>query len=325
MTGKISTLLMIWWFLLVPTGFLLQENKVTIEPRAKKPDAKELGKSPNIRVDTTLVAVDATVVDPLNRLVMGLEIKNFRLFEDNVEQKIEHLSVEEIPISVCLVFDISGSMGEKLKKSRDAAVEFFKTANPEDEFCLIQFGDTAELVVNFTKDISEIQNKLMFSQSKGKTALLDAVYLAVNNMKKTKTPRKAIIIISDGGDNNSRYIAGEIKSLVRESDVQIYSLGIYETNGNQNRTSEEAGGPQLLTDIAEQTGGRHFGVGNPNDLPDIALKIGMELHDQYVLYFNPTNKNKDGKYRKLRIKMIPPPMLPDIRVYARAGYYAPIQ
>jgi len=322
---KIWGIILAFWLIFSSSSDSQEPPKVNIEPRAKKSDSKESGRSPNIKVDTTLVAVEATVVDPFNRVVQGLEISNFKLFEDGVEQKIENLSIEEVPIAVCLVFDTSGSMGEKLRKSRDAASEFFKTANPEDEFCLIQFGDDAEVSVGFTKDVGEIKDKLLFTRSKGKTALLDAVFLAINTMKKTKIPRKAIIIISDGGDNNSRYLESEIKSIVKESDVQIYAVGIYESVGSRDLTPEETHGPELLTQIADQTGGRHFPAQNVNELADIAVKIGMELHSEYVLYFNPTNKNKDGKYRKLRVKLVVPPFLPDLRVYSRMGYYAPTQ
>ena len=189
----------------------------------------------NLRVDTTLVQINVTVTDPLNRFVTGLEKEHFRLFEDKVEQKIRDFSSEDAPLSIGLVFDTSGSMGPKLQKSRQAAVQFFKTANPADEFFLVEFSDRPEMVVPFTTDTDEIQNRLEFTQSKGKTALLDGVYMAMNQMKKARNPRKAILIISDGGDNNSRYTESEIKNAVREADVQIYGIGIFESLGSRGR------------------------------------------------------------------------------------------
>ena len=172
----------------------------------------------------------------MNRFVTGLEKEHFRLFEDKVEQDITQFSSEDAPLSVGIVFDTSGSMGSKLQKSRQAVAQFFKTANPEDEFFLVQFNDRPELVVPFTRNVEEIQNHLTFTQSKGRTALLDGVYLAMNQMKKAHNPRKAMLIISDGGDNSSRYTESEIKNAVREADVQIYAIGIFEPMGSRGRT-----------------------------------------------------------------------------------------
>jgi VWFA-related protein len=226
---------------------------------------------------------------------------------------------------VGVVFDCSGSMGSKLDKSRQAVAQFFKTANPEDEFFLVQFHDSAELVQPFTTSLEEIQNRLTFTQSKGRTALLDAIYLALHQMKKAKNPRKALLVISDGGDNNSRYTEGEIKNLVKEADSQIYAIGIYEPVSARSRTAEELAGPSLLTDIAEQTGGRQYAVENLNELPDIASKIGVELRNQYILGYSPQNREHDGKYRRVQVKLVQPRGLPPLRAFWRLGYYAPSQ
>ena len=216
-------------------------------------------------------------------------------------------------------------MGSKLQKSRQAAVQFFKTANPEDEFFLIEFNDRPELVVPFTADTEDIQNRLEFAQSKGKTALLDGVYMAMNQMKKARNPRKAILIISDGGDNNSRYTESEIKNAVREADVQIYGIGIFEPIGSRGRTPEEQMGPGLLNEVAELTGGRSYNVENLNELADIAAKIGIELRNQYVLYYSSTNQARDGKYRHVNVKLVQPRGLPPLKAFFRLGYYAPSQ
>jgi VWFA-related protein len=149
--------------------------------------------------------------------------------------------------------------------------------------------------------------------------------LAVDYIKRVSSPRKALLIVSDGGDNSSRYTEGEVKNVVREADAQIYAIGIYEPLGSRDRTTEELNGPRLLTDIAELTGGRQFPVGNLNDLPDIAGKIGVELRNQYLLYYNPSNKSRDGKYRRIQVKLIMPRGFPSLKAYYRAGYYAPSQ
>jgi Ca-activated chloride channel homolog len=301
--------------------------RVAIEPRTKpgKEEAQERRGPANIRIDSTLVLINVTVTDPMNRFVTGLDKDFFRLFEDNNEQQVTQFSSEDAPLSVGLVFDASGSMGAKLSKSRQAAAQFFKTANPEDEFFLVQFNDRAELMVPFTHNTEEIQNRLTFTQAKGRTALLDAVYLAIHQMKKAKNPRKAILVLSDGGDNSSRYTESEIRNLVREADVQIYAIGIFEMMGSRGRTAEEMSGPGLLSEIAEQTGGRHFPVENISELPDIAAKIGVELRNQYVLGYSPSNMARDGKYRRVKVKVNQPRGFPPLRAFWRLGYYAPTQ
>ena len=299
--------------------------QATIEPRPKPAVRAEAVPRSNIRVDSTLVLIPVTVTDPMNRFVTGLEKENFKIFEDRKEQDLSQFSSEDAPISVGVVFDCSGSMGGKLDKSRQAVAQFFKTANPEDEFFLVEFHDSAELVQAFTTSLEEIQNRLTFTQSKGRTALLDAIYLALHEMKKARNPRKALLVISDGGDNNSRYTEGEIKSLVKEADSQIYAIGIYEPVGARSRTAEELAGPGLLTDIAEQTGGRQYAVENLNELPDIASKIGVELRNQYILGYAPQNREHDGKYRRVQVKLVEPRGLPPLRAFWRLGYYAPAQ
>ena len=299
--------------------------QVAIQPRARPSVRAEAVPKSNIRVDSTLVLIPVTVTDPMNRFVTGLEKENFKIFEAGKEQDLSQFSSEDAPLSVGVVFDCSGSMGHKLDKSRQAVAQFFKTANPEDEFFLVQFHDSAELIQPFTTSLEEIQNRLTFTTSKGRTALLDAIYLALHEMKKAKNPRKALLVISDGGDNNSRYTEGEIKNLVKEADTQIYAIGIYESVTTRGRTAEELAGPSLLTDIAEQTGGRQYAVENLNELPDIASKIGVELRNQYILGYAPQNREHDGKYRRVQVKLVQPRGLPPLRAFWRLGYYAPSQ
>jgi Ca-activated chloride channel homolog len=300
--------------------------KVAVDPRAKPTTPEAKGPRADIRVDTNVVLIPVTVTDPINRFVTGLEKEHFRLFEDKVEQQIAYFASEDAPLSIGLVFDTSGSMGNKLSKSRQAVSEFFKTANPEDEFFLVQFNDRPEMIQDFTTNLEDIQNRLTFTQAKGRTALLDAVMMAINNMKKkARNPRKALLIISDGGDNSSRYTESEIKNVVREADVQIYAIGIFEPVMSRGRTAEELSGPGLLNELAEQTGGRHFAVDNLNELPDVAAKIGVELRNQYILGYSPIKKERDGKYRKVLVKLVAPKRMPPMRAFFREGYYAPVQ
>jgi Ca-activated chloride channel family protein len=272
------------------------------------------------KTNVDLVLVPVTITDPMNRLVTGLDKDNFSLFEGKDRQEIRHFSSEDAPVSLGVIFDMSGSMSSKIERAREAVVEFFKTANPQDEFFMITFADKPEEISDFTQSVEDIQGKLVYTIPKGRTALLDAIYLGVSKMRQAKYPKKALLIISDGGDNHSRYTEGEIKSLVKEADVLVYAIGIYD---RYMSTPEEQLGPALLNDVTELTGGRAFTIDNPNDLADVATKIGIELRNQYVLGYRPKNPAHDGKWRKIKVKLIPPKGLPPLRVYAKTGYYAP--
>ncbi len=295
---------------------------VAMRPPAEAPDPNI--PKPNIRVDSDLVLVPVTVCDPMNRPVTGLDKEHFRIFDGGVQQTITQFSMDDAPIAVGLVFDVSGSMGYKLRMARRAAAEFFKTANPDDEFFLVEFNDRPRLVVPLTPGTVEIESQLMFAQSNGRTALLDALMLAMHEMKRSQKGRKALIIVSDGGDNCSRYTTGEVRRLIRESDVLIYAIGVYEPYGSRSRTPEEMAGPDLLSELAEQSGGREFPA-SPSDLPDIAAKIGIELRNRYVLGYSPTSQQRDGRYHPVQVKIVPPRGLPPLKAYWRRGYYAPSQ
>mgnify|MGYP002402071597 CR=1 FL=1 len=279
----------------------------------------------NIRVNSTLVLIPVTVTDSLSRFVLGLDRQDFRVFEDGVEQKVKQFAGEDAPLSIGLLVDTSGSMGSKIETSRQAVAQFLKTMNAQDEAFLIEFSDRAELATGFTEHTDEIENKLTVVESQGLTALLDAVYMGLREMKKAKNPRKALLIISDGGDNNSRYTAEEIKNLVREADVQIYSMGVFEPFPYSGISGAELSGPRLLSQISEQTGGRAFAATSDNALPGIATRIGIELRNQYVLAYSPTAQNRDGKYRKVEVKLNQPDGLPSLKARWRLGYYAPTQ
>ncbi|HEY1341158.1 MAG TPA: VWA domain-containing protein [Bryobacteraceae bacterium] len=300
-------------------------SQAQIQPRRAAADAETPKPQTNLRIDSNLVLVPVSVCDPMNKPVTGLEKDHFRVFEDKIEQTVTHFAMEDEPLAVGLVFDISGSMGPKLRRSRAAAAEFFKTANPEDEFFLVEFNDHPKLVTPLTRNIEEIQNQLTFSQSKGRTALLDAIMLAMHEMKRSKMPRKALMIISDGGDNSSRYTEAEVRKVVRESDVLIYSLGIFESYAARGRTPEELAGPGLLSELAEQTGGRHFAVDDLAELPDMAAKIGIELRNRYVIGYSPKNQQRDGRYHHVEVKVVTTPQMPRLRAYWRPGYYAPLE
>jgi Ca-activated chloride channel family protein len=312
-----------------------QDVNVHIEPRpnpdpADKPAlktpgtqvAEKAGHLPGIRSDVDLVLVNVTVTDDWNRIVTGLDRENFGVLEGSEQQQVKYFSSEDAPISLGVIFDMSGSMSDKIEKAREAVIEFFKTANPLDEFFMVTFNDRPQLRADFTKSVEDVQGKLVYTLPKGQTALLDAIYMGVNKMKDAHNAKKALLIISDGGDNHSRYTSGEIKAMVKEADVQIYAIGIFSIAPNQ---PEEIAGPALLGDVTSVTGGRLFTISSPNELADVATKIGIELRNQYVLGYSPTNRTKDGRWRKIRVKLFPPKGLPHLNVYSKTGYYAPSQ
>ena len=273
----------------------------------------------NIRVDKDLVLVPVGVVDRDNRPVTSLERKNFRIFENKIEQPISSFLMDDEPLAVGLVFDTSGSMGHELRRSRMAASAFFETANPEDEFLLVECGTHAALSVPLTNDPRQIEDRLALTQSKGRTALIDAVYLGLAEIKKSRKGRKALLVLSDGGDNNSRYTRQELVNFARESDVSIYVMGIF---APAEFLGPEDFGPRLLTSIAQQTGGRKYS-GDLTELPGIARRIGIELRNRYVLGFSPASLERDGRYHDVQIKIVRTRGVPETFTSWRRGYFAP--
>ena len=300
------------------------DAKISLKKRTSESSQTALpARMSTIKVDVPLVLINVTVTDPMGRFVTGLEKEHFKILENKATQEITQFGAEDVPLSLGIVFDTSGSMGHKISKAREAVAQFMKTSNPEDEFFLVQFNNRPKLMIGFTKRLEEVQNRLTFIRSKGRTALLDATYLAIRKMKEGVNPKKAMLIISDGGDNSSRYTEREIKRLVKEADVQIYAIGIFESISSRGRTAEELAGPGLLSQIAEQTGGRQFPVENINELPDVAAKIGVELRNQYVLGYVPSNQEKDGKWRRVKVITKKIRGMPRLRAHYRLGYYAP--
>jgi Ca-activated chloride channel family protein len=291
-------------------------------PAATGPDALKIHPGSRIRMNVDMVLVPITVTDPVNRLVTGLEREDFQVFEGGGLQKISTFASEDAPVSIGIIFDLSGSMTSKLVRARESIVQFVKTANPQDEFFVIGFNDRPELIEDFTSSVEDIQARLAMVHSGHRTALLDAIYYGVAKMKDARHERKALLVVSDGGDNRSRYTEGEVRSQVRESDVEIYSIGIFDPYAP---TPEERTGPQLLNDLSEETGGRLFRVEDISEMGDIAEKISTELRNQYVIGYRPKDLTRDGKWRKVKVKLNPPQGLPPLTVHARTGYYAPLQ
>jgi VWFA-related protein len=303
-------------FLLCAPLIFWAQVSIPSRERAAPAAPNELPRS-DLRVDRTEVLVPVAVNDTLNRPVSGLEKENFKVFDDKVEQTITSFSMEDEPVAVGLVFDTSGSMSGSEREERAAANEFFKTANPEDEFALVEFDSAPRLVVPVTPDPAKVTYQLLFAHAKGSTALLDAVFLGLHEIKKSNKKRKALVVITDGGENNSRYTPTEIKNVVKESDVLIYSIGIFTDTYNT-----DAGG--VLNNISEQTGGRMFKTEGMR-LSDIARKISIDLRNRYLLGYVPSNAERNGRYHLIEVKIVPPKGLPPVKAHWRTGYYAPTE
>jgi Ca-activated chloride channel family protein len=261
----------------------------------------------SLKVDVDLVMTNVTVSDSENHPLTDLKPQNFQIFEDKVEQEIRYFSSEATPVSLGIVFDISHSMERKLDFAKDAAVRFLQTGTPDDEYFLVEFSSRARLTEGFTSDITRLSDRLSLTPAEGSTALYDAVYLGLSELKGGQNPKKALLLITDGEDNHSRYSRGDIREVVRESDVQIYVLDL---------------GRALIGDLAEMTGGHSYHT-NVNDLEDTCEKIALEMKNQYVIGYQSTNRNKDGKFRKVRVRVTPPAGMSKLNVRARDGYYAP--
>src|SRR6202453_1383335 len=244
-----------------------EEKKPVIEGAANAAALATSRRDARIRVDVNLVLVPATVTDPMNRLVTGLERENFEVYDNNIGQVIKSFSTEDAPVTIGIVFDLSGSMSSKFVRARKALSEFLRTSNPLDEFFVVGFNDRPAVIVDYTSDVDDVEARMVMLKPENRTALIDAVYLGVNKLRQAKYDRKALLIISDGGDNRSRYTEGELRRVVRESDVQIYSIGIFDMYAP---TTEEQLGPILLTDVCEMTGGGVFRAMDINELAGTA-------------------------------------------------------
>jgi len=265
-----------------------------------------------VGVDTVLVRV--TVTDPLNRYVVGLNREHFRVFEDKVEQTISHFSNDKSPITVGIILDTSGSMGDNILSARTSVMRFLEQGDLRDEYFLIGFSDRSKLVQDFTSSSESIQNQVSFANPKGRTALYDAIYLGLEKMSGARNDKKALIVITDGEDNTSRYTFREVKDFVKESETQIYVIG---------ERGELGYGRGVINEIVRLTGGRAFFPHNFKQLDYFVDLIHTELRNQYVLGYVPQSKEFDGEWRKLRIKLNPPEGLPKLNVRAREGYFAP--
>lgn len=272
---------------------------------------------PTIRVTADLVLVPVTVTENSGKPVLGLDKKDFVLTDEKVPQDIMSFSRENAPVSIGIVFDLSGSMTNKIAKARAAVREFLRYLEAQDEVFLATFSDRAQQRTEFASDDAAIFNELLFAQPEGSTALFDAVALAVRAMRKAHNDRRVLLVISDGEDNHSRLSEREVRRILEETEIQIHALGIHD----RVRSMREARGPQTLEDLAKMTGGEHHMVDDAGELPGLAAKMGLSLHDRYLLGYRPTPSGAPGKWRRIRVKLPGAPR--SYQIYARTGYRMP--
>lgn len=277
-----------------------------------------------LRIGVNLVLVPVAVIDAANRPVTGLQKSDFIVYEGNERQEITSLSLEPDPISVGVILDVSKSMSDKIDTEREAVAEFFKNANPQDDYFVITLSDRPRLVADTTQSLDDIEEKLTYVMPNGNTALLDGIYLGVAKLRSARHKRRALLVISDGGDNHSHYNARETKSLVQEADVVVDSIAIIDNMPIPGfKTIEEKLGKHLLTEISDATGGRTIVADNRTEVGDIAATISRELREQYVLGYRPSNAVHDGKWRKIKVRVTPSTGDPTLHAYYKRGYYAP--
>jgi Ca-activated chloride channel homolog len=276
---------------------------------------------PTLRADANLVLVPVTVLDSKDRIVNGLRAEDFSILDNRLPQTIKHFSQEDAPISMTVILDSSGSMATKIEEERTAALELLKDANPEDEFSLIVFGNEPRVAVPFSEPADDVSKVVNSTQPDGYTSLWDAMYLALQQQKNSTYARKAIVVISDGGDNHSRYTEDEIKSVLQEADVQVYAIAL---SGRFVKTQEERLGPLRLDEVTSVTGGRAIRIHDAAEGTRAARDISSELRNKYVIGYYPTTHAPDGRWRTIHVRLTGLPSRHKLHLHARSGYYGPI-
>ena len=295
------------------------QPRQTPTPAAQQQQGREASETEIVNTD--LITLTVTVTDTYGRYVSGLDQKAFKVFEDKEEQEIEFFSDDDAPVSVGVIFDVSGSMsGDKIRKAREALARFIQTSHDSDEYFLIAFNSRAQLLLDKTRDGDAVLNKLTFVETRSNTALYDACYLGVEKVTRGTHPKRALLLISDGQDNDSRYTFSEVRRLLKESDVVLYSIGIL--GGNDPASSLGMEGQATLDELSAVSGGKSFFPNTAAEMDELFERIALELRHQYSIGYRPKNFKNDGKWHKLKVKVTPPRGLPRLFVRSREGYYA---
>ena len=308
---------------LVLASFLLLACSAVIAAQQPEPTPTPEDQDPKkpLSIKTDLVSLTLTVTDLYGRYVSGLTKQAFTIMDNNQEQEISYFSDSDAPVSVGIIFDVSGSMsGEKISKARNALSKFIGSSHPSDEYFLIAFNNRAQLLLDRTRDGEAVLQKLTLVNPKQNTALYDAVYLGIERVTRGTHQKKALLIISDGQDNASRYNFGEVRRLMKESDVVTYAVGIID--GSDAGSALGMQGQAFLDELTSVTGGKSFYPASDIEMDEIFERIALELRHQYSIGYTPTNFQPDGKWRKVKVKVKPPRGLPRLTVRGREGYYS---
>jgi len=295
------------------------QEKATPEPQKKL--GTELDDKTSVITNTDLITLTVTVTDTYGRYVSGLSKSAFAVFDNKQQQEITYFSDDDSPVSVGVIFDVSGSMsGDKVKRARDALSKFIQTSHDSDEYFLIAFNSRAQLLLDRTRDGDSILNKLTFVETKSQTALYDACYLGVEKVQRGAHPKRALLLISDGQDNDSRYTFNELRKLLKESDVTLYAIGIL--SGSDAGSSLGMEGQGVLDELSGVSGGKAFFPRSAAEMDDIFEQIALELRHQYSIGYKPESFANDGKWHRVKVKVTPPRGLPRLFVRSKEGYYA---
>jgi len=321
--GALSRAALIAAFALVYSSYGIAQwnsNEVHVLPRSKAVPPSSV--TPTLRTNVDMVLVDVTVLDHAGRAVSGLASSDFTLMDDNRLQTVRYLSNADEPLSLVIVLDASASMAPRIEDERKALSQLISSSNPQDDVSLIVVHDSPEEILRFEDSIDKFQEAINGIHPDGQTALWDGMYLGLRELKDSRYPRKAMIIISDGGDNHSRYSKSELRSLLKEADVQVYAVGLFNRYASRR---EEKVGPLQLDEVTSLTGGRVLSVGDAAELSRAVTQISHELRNQYMLGYYPNHRSNegDGSWRKIKVQLAGPAAHEKFRLYARRGYYAP--
>jgi len=278
-----------------------------------------VGDDTQIIINADLITLNVTLTDIYGRYVTGLSKQAFTVLDDKVPQEITFFSDDDVPVSLGVIFDVSGSMGrDKIQRARDALQHFIETSHAKDEYFLVGFNQRAQLLLDRTRDSDALLAKLTFVETKGSTALYDACYLGVEKVTRGAHQKRALLVISDGQDNSSRYTFSELRRMLKETDVLIYAVGIIGGGGG----SLDMGGQAILDELASVSGGKAFFPESKAEMNEIFERIAIELRHQYSIGYKPANFTNDGKWHKVKVKVDPPRGLPKLFVRSKEGYYA---
>lgn len=312
--ARVVSLILLWVVFAATVISAQTATPLPTPPDNEPPDAP-------LRIKTDLVTLTLTVTDTYGRYVSGLTKNAFTVTDNNKEQEITYFSDSDAPVSIGILFDVSGSMSsEKIRKARKALERFIATSHPSDEYFLIAFNSRAQLLMDRTRDGEAVLRKLTLVQPKNNTALYDAVYLGVERVTRGTHQKRALLVISDGQDNSSRYNFGEVRRLIKESDVVTYSVGIMDQSDASSALGMQ--GQAFLDELSSVTGGKSFYPGSDIEMDEIFERIALELRHQYSIGYIPNDFQPDGKWRKVKVKVKPPRGLPRLTVRGREGYYA---